>query len=429
MRSSVRAAMSAYSALWRAAVPLLKGNGRLRDGWGERTLDDGLPASADLWIQAASGGEAYLAWEVLKGMKSPFPDHPLRVLCTTNTRQGMDILCRGAEETHGTGQGVAVQCRMFPFDSPSIMRRAVASARPKVALILETEIWPGFLTACKEQGTKVLLANGRMNPRSLAGYLTWPGLFRDLAPDAVMAVSERDAARFATLFGRERVTTMSNIKFDRMVGSSGPRQKDNPLAGLLPKDAPFVVLGSVRRQEEERIEAVLDGLRREAPEAVIGLFPRHMERLDRWREFFDGRGMKWVLRSELQGSAEPGTIILWDTFGELVPAYGMARAVFVGGNLDPKLKGQNFLEPLTCGLRPVIGRYWSSFHWVGREIVESGLVVEVDGPEAVVKALSAAIKAPLERKKVASEAARYIRSRTGGAEAVRKRLAQFLVNE
>lgn len=429
MRSSVRAALSVYSLLWRAAMPVLKGNGRLQEGWGERTLDDGLPAEADLWVQAASGGEAYLAWEVLKGLKSPFADRPLRVLCTTNTRQGMDILCLGAEEVHSARNGVAVQCRMFPFDSPAIMRQAVGAVRPKAVLILETEIWPGFLSACREAGAGILLANGRMNPRSLAGYLTWPGLFRDLAPDAVMAVSDKDAARFATLFGRDRVTTMSNIKFDRMVGASGMGSNGNPLAGLLPSDAPFVVLGSVRKQEEERIEAVLEGLGRKAPEAVIGLFPRHMERLERWQEYLDGRGVRWVLRSGMEGPVEPGTVILWDTFGELVPAYGLARAVFVGGNLDPRLKGQNFLEPLTCGIRPVIGRHWSSFHWVGREIVESGLVVEAEDESGVVEALVRAIRSPMERKTVAAEAARYIRSRTGGAEAVCKRLAQFLVNE
>lgn len=429
MRRSVRAAMRAYSLLWKAAVPVLRSNGRLRDGWDERTLQAGVPAGADVWIQAASAGEAYLAREILCDMKSPWTDRPLRVLCTTNTRQGRDILGKLADDVHGSGAGLSVQVRMFPFDAPGIMEKALHAVRPKLALLLETEIWPGFLSQCRNLGVPVLLANGRMNPRSLAGYLTWPGLFRDLAPDAVMAVSDRDASRFGTLFGHERVSVMPNIKFDRMVGAGASCPDGGLLSDVLPRDAPFVVLGSVREQEEERIDTLLDGLRRRAPEAVTGLFPRHMERLERWRERLDELGAEWIARSEIAGPVKPGTVILWDTFGELIPAYSRADAVFVGGSLDPRLKGQNFLEPLTCGLRPVIGPYWSSFHWVGGEIVESGLVDVAEDENDVLRLLLEAISAPVDREGTAKAAAEYIRSRTGGADAVRKRLAQFLINE
>lgn len=427
MTKGIDAALTAYNALWKCASPMLRLNHRLREGWDQRTLTGGLPARADLWVQAASGGEAYLAWEVLKDMVPP-DGGPLRVLATSATRQGFETLCRAADDINGRKQGLAVQPWYFPLDAPSIMRRTVAHVRPRCALILETELWPGFLDACRRQGTRVLLANGRMTARSLGGYLAWPGLFRALAPDRIMAVSEADGHRFATLFGRDRVLVMPNIKFDRMTapGPTGPTgHDDNPLAGIIPEDSPLVVFGSVRKQELAEVAGLAAGLLRARPEAVIGLFPRHLHHIPLWSRALDRAGLSCAERSRLTAPVAPGSMVLWDTFGELLPAYGLARAAFVGGSLAP-LGGQNFLEPITRGVVPVIGPHWSNFAWVGREIFDSGLAVRAADPVEALAALLRLLDDTPSRDHVSARGAAYIKDRRGGAAAVRKQVADFL---
>lgn len=427
MSTGTEIALKTYSLAWKAALPLLKFNHRLRDGWDQRTLTGGMPAPAHLWIQAASGGEAYLAWEVLKNLKSPFSE-TLRVLVTTNTLQGYQTLTRAADDINGSKNGLAIQPWYFPFDAPDIMDRVVMHVRPSLALILETEIWPGFLRACKRFGTRILLANGRMSTKSLAGYMAWPSLFRELAPDSVMAVSEKDGRRFGTLFGRERIWVMPNIKFDRM-GDSGPMpRKSNPLKDLIPPRADFVVFGSVRKEEEKAVKQMAAGLMREKSTAILGLFPRHMHHMDIWQKSMNEAGVNWVLRSRLDGPAAPGTVILWDAFGELVPAYALAKAAFVGGSLAP-LGGQNFLEPLTCGVTPVTGPHWKNFAWVGREIFDSGLATRASGWQDALESLVKILDNPTARKTVAANAKAYIQDRRGGAKAVCKQVADFLNND
>lgn len=420
----INATLAVYGGAWKAALPLLKLNHRLKEGWGQRTLTGGLPAPAHLWIQVASGGEAYLAWEVLKELKSPL-DETLRVLVTTNTLQGYETLCRAADEINAAKSGIAVQPWYFPFDGPDIMRRMVGHVRPQTVLILETEIWPGFLNACKEYGVRVLLANGRMTTKSLGGYMAWPGLFRALGPERIMAVSETDGRRFGTLFGRERVWVMPNIKFDRMASAGPTARARNPLKDLIPVDSDFVVFGSVRKQELGAVRELTAGLMREKPATILGLFPRHMHHIPRWQKAMDMAGLNWTLRSTMNGPARPGTIILWDTFGELVPAYGLAKAAFVGGSLAP-LGGQNFLEPLTCGVTPVTGPHWKNFVWVGREIVESGLAIEARNGQDVLKSLVQILDNQPARTEVVKQAKAYIRDRRGGAKAVAKQVADFL---
>lgn len=424
MSAAINAALAVYNFTWKGAIPLLKLNHRLRDGWDQRTLSGGMPAPSHLWIQAASGGEAYLAWEVLKNLKSPFKN-TLRVLVTTNTLQGYETLTRAAEEINAKQPGLAIQPWYFPFDSPDIMKRMVAQVNPRLALILETEIWPGFLNACKQNGTRILLANGRMTSKSLGGYLAWPGLFRALGPERVMAVSEADGRRFGTLFGRDRVWVMPNIKFDRMATAAPMARKNNPLKDVIPARSKFVVFGSVRKQENVQIRKLAAALIRHKPDTTIGLFPRHMHHVPLWEKAMNAGGLTWMLRSKMTGPAQPGTVIIWDTFGELIPAYSLAKTAFVGGSLAP-LGGQNFLEPLTSGVTPVIGPHWKNFAWVGKEIFESGLALQGKTTEDVLNLLINVLEGTPKRTTVTKQAKAYINDRKGGAEAVSKQVADFL---
>lgn len=424
VQTSVSMALKAYSLGWKCATPLLKLNSRLRDGWEQRTLSGGLPAPAHIWMQAASGGEAYLAWEVLKNLKSPFSES-LRVLVTTNTLQGYETLSRAADDINGRKTGLAIQPWYFPFDDPDLMDHVVDHVRPKLALILETELWPGFLSACKKSEVNILLANGRMSTKSLAGYLTWPDLFRAVSPNTIMAVSEADGRRFGTLFGRKKVWVMPNIKFDRMANAAPMARKNNPLKKLISPKSTFTVFGSVRRQEELEVTKLAAGLMRERPTTILGLFPRHMHHMKTWETAMNSAGLNWIHRSRLNGPALPGTVILWDAFGELVPAYGLAQAAFVGGSLAP-LGGQNFLEPLTCGVTPVTGPHWKNFAWVGKDIFESGLAVEAKDWQAAQNALMSILDKTPARRSVTKLAKEYIANHKGGAKAVCKQVADFL---
>ena len=422
-----------YSAAWRAAPFFLKRNQRLRVGWDERVLKTPLPR-AHLWVQAASVGEAFLAetlLNALSGLIKPgdlgkeTPPRPLTVLLTTNTAQGRELLARIASDL--SGPGLTIHTAYFPLDGPWLMRRAVAQVMPRTAVLLESEIWPGFLTACRRAGTPTLLVNGRMSEKSRKRYGKLPGFFRGLAPDRILAMSPEDADRFGQVFGPDRVAVMQNIKFDRIPDTGPERTEDrgNPPAGLLPPDAPLAVFGSVREREEPAVLGILAGLLEQRPDAVIGLFPRHMHRLDAWRTALAGRGLPFVLRSETQGPATPGSVVLWDVFGEMGHAYALARTAFVGGSLE-KLGGQNFLEPLAQGLGPIIGPHWANFAWVGREIVDAGLVRQVQGPDQVLNLLLDDLGKEPDRAATRTAFQAYVAPRRGGADQAAALVAETL---
>jgi 3-deoxy-D-manno-octulosonic-acid transferase len=133
------------------------------------------------------------------------------------------------------------------------------------------------------------------------------------------------------------------------------------------------------------------------------------------------------LRSESEEHVAYGTVILWDTFGELASAYQLSNAAFVGGSLAP-IGGQNFLEALTCGVVPVIGPFWENFAWVGREIVEEGLVRNAANWKEVADILVEGMITSPSHETVREAALRYVRDRQGGTTHACRLVAELLNN-
>ena len=154
MNKTHKAAFSIYNIAWRLALPLLRWNQRISVGFKERTLQEMMLTKADVWIQAASAGESYLAWSILNNLK---PSKPVRVLLTSNTSQGIEILERAIVDLTPNERGISACSAYFPVDKPSIMETAVKTILPKVMVLLESEIWPGLLAAASSRNPHYLV--------------------------------------------------------------------------------------------------------------------------------------------------------------------------------------------------------------------------------------------------------------------------------
>jgi len=418
---SVESALTIYGWLWRAATPLLCRNNRLKEGLPQRLGKPFPEGPFDIWIQAASAGESYLATMILDHLGSHFP---YSILVTTNTRQGKDIIEGHIDHRPDLSEGSRRTSAYFPFDQPSLMAAAVRAIRPGLMILLETEIWPGLMKALKTAGIPVIILNARMRASSLRHYRLWPGIWKALAPDRILAVSEEDADRYACLYGTECVAVMPNMKFDR-ISADLAATSANPINDLIPKGVPMVVLGSIRREEEDAVLQMIRYLLDHNHAYVIGLFPRHMHRVTSWKSRLEGAGIVCRLRSRTLSPAAPGSVLLWDVFGELAHAYAVASAAFVGGTLAP-LGGQNFLEPLTCGIIPTIGPSWETFEWVGKDLFSKGLVRVADDWRNAAETLLEQTTSPPPRDAVKNDLEDYLREHRGGTAMATGAIRAFL---
>jgi len=150
-----------------------------------------------------------------------------------------------------------------------------------------------------------------------------------------------------------------------------------------------------------------------------------MHRMPYWQKTLCQTGIGYTLRSKTERRISAGNVILWETFGELLPAYRLAESAFVGGSLAP-LGGQNFLEALVSGVIPIIGPWWDNFAWVGREIIDSGLLKVAEDWKHVADLLLKDLASPPPRKEVMDAALQFIQVRRGGTQVACRRIAACL---
>ncbi len=400
-----------YNMLWRLSLPFLKKNKRMRPGF-ENRIDSFHHTKADIWIQAASAGEAYLAANILKRLS---PKTYLKILVTTTTSQGLDILRTRLTEKM-IHKSIDLKIEWFPFDMPDTIKKTIKMINPRVMVLLETEIWPALLYFLKLNKTQIFIINARLSKNSYTHYLKTKFLWKHLSPDTILATSDQDAQRYEQVFEGAMVNTMPNIKFEAIdTADEDDVNTLKQIKKILPQTVPLTILASVRKQEEKEMVHILKNILKMVPNQIVAIFPRHMHRVRAWEKRLTSQNLNFHLRSKINSCVKNPCIILWDTFGELKTAYGLASVVFVGGSLKP-LGGQNFIEPAIQGAVVVTGPYYDDFAWATNDIFKKGIVIKKNHWKAVARTITQALEKPGSRSDRKGLALEYLQSNQGGTQ-------------
>ena len=339
-----------------------------RQRLGER-LGLGLPAlqPGGIWVHAVSVGESIAAAPLIRALLERHPQLPLIVTCMTPT---------GSERIRALF-GDRVQHCYLPWDLPWAAARFLDRVRPKLALIMETELWPNHIHQCARRGIPTVLANARLSARSARGYgrigaLARPA-FASLA--GVAAQTADDAARLAEL-GVAPVEVCGNLKFDVQPPADKLALGRQWRAAL--GERPVWLAASTREGEEE---PVLQAWRSVAPEALLVLVPRHPQRFAEVAALLGARGIEFARRSEgLPGPAS--RVWLGDSMGEMAAYYALADLAFVGGSLLP-LGGQNLIEAAACGCPVLVGPHTFNFKQATEDALAAGAALRVADADAL----------------------------------------------
>ena len=397
-----------YNILWKLGLPFLKKNRRMKSGFQER-IGYLHHAQADIWFQAASAGEAYLAVSILKNLS---PKTNLKILVTTTTSQGMTIL-KTRLTPESIHKSIDLRLDWFPFDIPDIIEKTIKAINPKVMVLLETEIWPALLYYLKQNKTRIFIINARLSQNSHARYLKTKFLWKHLSPDTILATSRLDVQRYEQVFEGARVSFMPNIKFESVDMDTTDNSTLEKIKKILPENLPLTILASIRKKEEKEIIQIVNYILKNFPDQVVAIFPRHMHRIDAWEKALTAHKLKFQMRSKINLPLKTAGIILWDTFGELKTAYGLASVVFVGGSLKP-LGGQNFIEPAIQGAVTVTGPCYDDFAWVTDAVFKKEIVIKKNHWDAVARTITQYLENPANRPVRRRLALEYLRSNQGG---------------
>ena len=380
--------------------------------WSERFGYFDPPALGDgIWIHAVSMGEVNAASTLIRALQKQYPDTPLYI--TTFTPTGSSRV----RELFGD----AVFHVYLPFDLPGSVNRFFERLRPRLAIILETEIWPNLFHAAACRDIPSVIVNARISDHSFDRYLR----FRKLTSLAlgqvsrIAAQSENDAQRLKAIGAPEQTVTMTgNLKFDTSLPPSLLELGDS-IRLAWGTHRLVLVAGSTHENDEGPVFKAFKHLLDDFPDALLVLVPRHPERFGRAAQLARAAGLRVALRSESASCGAEIQCFVIDAMGELLRYYAACDVAFVGGSLE-SIGGHNVLEPAALSRPVVVGPHTFNFADITKQLIEAEAAVQVQDGEEFEEVVRRLFAEPETRDRMGRAGSELVRSGQG---AVKRTLA------
>ena len=373
-------------------------------------------AEGSLWLHAVSVGEVAAAGAVADGLRALAPGLPLVV--STITETGQAAACRQFPDDAVT---------YFPIDLSPLVRRFQNVFRPRMFVLMETEIWPNFLTLASRRGARCFMINAKLSDRSFPRYMRFrPFLAPALgALEGVCAQTPLDAERFAALgLARGRIRVTGNCKFD--LGQE-PLTDEERLElcesfGMNPLRR-WIVVGSTHSGEEELMLRALRAVRERVPEAGMLICPRHPERFGEVAALAAEAGWRVGRAGAPDGSTDPEVVVL-DKMGVLARAYGLGEVGVVAGSFC-KVGGHNLLEAAAHAVPVLWGPHMHSQREIHRLFTQSRAGQQVE-PESLAPTLCTLLTDETRRRTEGEKARRVLESSQGSAARSVQAIGEFI---
>lgn len=353
---------------WRSlGVPGYRRRIAERFGWGMPRLD-----RPSIWVHAVSVGEVQAAAPLVRALMQRHPGIPLVLTTMTPT---------GSERVRALF-GDAVVHSYVPYDLAGAVARFFGWARPLLAVIMETELWPNLYHQCGRRRVPLVLASARVSAKSVRHYRRLIPLFRDTLSHGIVIAAQtpRDAERFRTLGASpERTHVTGNIKFDFELPAE-VAERGAAFRRLQAPGRPIWVAASTHDGEEALVLQAHAAVLRQHPQALLILVPRHPERFAAVADLVAASGLAHVARSGGRVADASTRVFLGDSMGELTMFYAAAEAAFVGGSLVA-IGGHNLLEPVALGVPVITGPHNENAADIAELLVDCGAATTVaDAP-------------------------------------------------
>ena len=357
-----------------------------------------------IWFHAVSVGEAEAIFPLVRKIHRQHPD--AKLLITTTTPTGSARVKAVMQET--------VTHVYLPYDLPDAVDRFMKCFKPKLAVIVETEIWPNLFAYCGRNNIPLYIINARLSEKSSRGYQKIPSLVHHaLAQVNLIATqTQEDANRFIAIGAdREKVRILGNLKFDIENPQSTIKQGLQIKADFF--GGRFVwLIASTHKDEEVIFLEVYREIKQKIPGLLLVIVPRHPERFNDVKKLCEQQQLGVVMRSTGESVYTETDVYLVDTMGELKMLYAASDVAFVGGSMVPK-GGHNILEAAAVGVPVMFGTYMFNFKEIASGVLSHSAAIQCQNKVEIVNAIVTLYKQPDFRKLLAEKGLEFVRQNQG----------------
>ncbi|MDP2097844.1 MAG: lipid IV(A) 3-deoxy-D-manno-octulosonic acid transferase [Methylococcales bacterium] len=357
-----------------------------------------------IWFHAVSVGEAEALFPLARKIQRQYPEVTLLITTTTPT---------GSARVRTVMQGSAVHVYL-PYDIPCAVGRFMRHFRPKVAVIMETEIWPNLFAYCGSHGIPLYIINARLSEKSARGYQKIPALIVPALAQVklIAAQTQDDAGRFVAIGAKaEKVNVQGNIKFDVEIPSGlisqGRQLKTGAFRGR------FVwLVASTHKDEEAIFFGVYKIIKQKIPGLLLVVAPRHPERFVEVKKLAWQHQLAVVTRTSGEACETRTDVYLADTMGELKMLYAAVDVAFVGGSMVP-VGGHNILEAAVVGVPVLFGPYMANFKDIAEQVLQRNAAIQCRNDDEIIGAIIALHADSAQRQLLAQNGKAFVQENQG----------------
>jgi len=368
-----------------------------------------------IWFHAVSVGEAEALFPLAKKVQREFPD--TRLLITTTTPTGSARVKAVMQES--------VEHVYLPYDMPCAVNRFIQCFKPRIAVIMETEIWPNLFACCGKHEIPLYIINARLSEKSANGYQKIPALISPALAcvKSIAAQTQDDANRFIAIGAKvETVRMLGNIKFDVDVSSEIVKQGEQLKADLF--GGRFVwLIASTHKDEEVIFLEIYKKLKQQIPELLLVIVPRHPERFVEVKKLCEQNQLAVVMRTACEICHQYTDVYLADTMGELKMLYAASDVAFIGGSMV-SVGGHNILEAAAVGTPVLFGPYMANFKEIAERVMQQNAAIQCQDESEIISAIIALYADSAYRQSLAEKGKAFIQQNQGAITKIFDMLSQ-----
>lgn len=344
-----------------------------------------------LWLHAVSVGELMASRPLIEKIFKEYPDLPLTITTMTPTAS-MQVEKIYADK---------VQHVYLPYDYPQAVQRFLKAIQPQLAIIMETEIWPNLFFALKDRDIPFVIANARLSEKSFQAYNRVKFFFKPILQSVTVIATQSglDAEYFKKLGVLDsQVTVMGNLKYDVVVPHELINKAHDEVCILKGNGHRSIwIASSTHTAEEDLIISTAINVKKQIPDALCIIAPRHPERFKPLQEKCLAQGLN-VAQYSVQEKVTPNTdILLADTLGELYFFYALSDVALVCGSFAP-IGGHNILEPASLGLPIIVGPQMFHFKTILADFIKKDALRQVNESQVLPTLLQLLIDKKLAKE-------------------------------
>jgi 3-deoxy-D-manno-octulosonic-acid transferase len=372
-----------------------------------------------LWLHAISMGEVIAASPVLKQLREKTPELYIALSVTTDSGYSTALKLDMADSIF-----------FHPLDCLPFTQLALSRINPDLYVVTDTGFWPGLIHLLHKKNIPALLFNGRISERSTRRYLRAGSLFKETFQKFHrLCMQNSNGAKSVLILGaqEEHIEVIGDPKYDALKPMSNEEKELLRQAFNLNAETPVWIAGSTHADEEEIILSTHKKLMITHPSLVLILAPRRLERIEEVITMLRKENFSFTRRS-FQDHAEPSSVILLDTMGELAEVYSLGQVAFIGNSLVKPGGGHSLIEPLSHGLPVLHGPYVENISHVSEQAHKQGLALQITNHKELENKVHNLLVNQSYRLEIARKAETFISNHQGASKKMAEIITKYLEN-